>query len=89
MNERFEKIGQDVLATMGLAATVPSSSTSCPLQMPSLPLSGLQEPPMNVGKSGSMSMPSPPDLQQPSSSQGSETANAQVGETILRWKAKW
>ena len=39
------KKGQDVLATMGLAATVPSSSTSCPLQVPSLPLSGLQEPP--------------------------------------------
>ena len=83
------KKGQDVLATMGLAATVPSSSTSCPLQVPSLPLSGLQEPPMNVGKSESIAMPSPPDLQQPSSSQGSDAANAQVGETILRWKAKW
>ena len=83
------KKGQDVVATMGLAATVPSSSTSCPLQVPSLPLSGLQGPPMSVGKSGSIAMPSPPDLQQPSSSQGSDAANAQVGETILRWKAKW
>ena len=76
------KKGQDVLATMGLAATVPSSSTSCPLQMPSLPLSGLQEPPMNVGKCGSMSMPSPPDLQQPSSSQGSDAANAQLVRSV-------
>ena len=83
------KKGQDVLTTMGLAATVPSSSTSCPVQVPSLPLSGLQEPLMGVGKSGSVSMPSPPDLQQPSSSQGSDAANAQVGDNILRWKAKW
>ena len=50
---------------------------------------GLQQPQMSVVKSGSIAMPSSPDLQQPSSSQGSETANAQVGETILRWKAKW
>ncbi len=28
------KKGQDVLATMGLAATVPSSSTSCPCRYP-------------------------------------------------------
>ena len=83
------KKGQDVLATMGLAATVPSSSTSCPLQVPSLPLSGLHEPTMSMAKSGSIPMPSPPDVQQPSFSQGSDAANAQVGETILRWKAKW
>ncbi len=44
---------------------------------------------MSVGKNGSIPMPSPPDGQQPSSSQGPDSANAQVGETILRWKAKW
>ena len=83
------KKGQDVLAAMGLAATVPSSSTSCPMPVPSLPLTGLQQPQMSVVNSGSIAMPSSPDLQQPSSSQGSEAANAQVGDTILRWKAKW
>ena len=83
------KKGQDMLATMGLAATVPSSSTSCPVPVPSLPLMGMQQPQMSVVDSGSIAMPSSPDLQQPSSSQGSETANAQVGDTILRWKAKW
>ena len=83
------KKGQDMLATMGLAASVPSSSTSCPVQVPSLPLMGMQQPQMSVVDSGSIAMPSSPDLQQPSSPQGSETANAQVGDTILRWKAKW
>ena len=84
------KKGQDMLATMGLAATVPSSSTSCPVPVPSLPLMGLQQPQMNVIDSGSIAMPSSSGLQQqPSSSQSSEAANAQVGDTILRWKAKW
>ena len=84
------KKGQDMLATMGLAATVPSSSTSCPVPVPSLPLMGLQQPQMNVIDSGSIAMPGSSGLQQqPSSSQSSEAANAQVGDTILRWKAKW
>ena len=64
------KKGEDVLATMGLVATVPSGSTSYPLPVPSLPLSGLPGSSVGVEKSGTMPMSGSLDSQQAASSQG-------------------